>query len=339
MKFIKIASVAAAVVIAAALSAHFTKNYVAEVSSREKSLAEVIMGNAAAQELEAEAARAEQALGTTVTAVTTVTTTATTTTTAPITTTTPAPVTTTEAIPVAVTVTDVPVTTTSAPAPSITTDYQIGGLINTSTPAPSFKTIITLTADEQAKLTRYLIDHYFLDGFVFAAAETDPELKERKHAAAEMESAAVQTVNMVLSSLDLSNPTDLLNLDYDSIIKKVSDIKSGFDANYGSKNFDDPALKALYDGSILYFDNLSASLGRIKTAADNYKSSTNPIFAAGLALSAVTNTLLPEAMAVLESSFALVEASQPIFLENTTGYQLLTRDEVKEILKNPGYIL
>jgi hypothetical protein len=184
-----------------------------------------------------------------------------------------------------------------------------------------------------------LIDHYFLDGFIYAQNETNPDVAARKYAAAEMESAAVQTVNMLMSTLSISNPMQILNADFDELIKKVADVKAGFIANYGKQEFTDVQLRKLYDGSLVYFDKLETSLGKISIAAKNVKESENALLAAGLAAKALSDTIIPEAMNVLEGSFDLVEASQPIFLENTVGHTLLTRDEVSLILSNPAYVL
>ncbi|MDR0944286.1 MAG: hypothetical protein LBM41_07125 [Ruminococcus sp.] len=328
MKIFKIASVAAAVIFCAAISAHFTRAYVIEVREREKTLAEIILANEAAAALEEEAKKVEESLGTTVTAITT---TEATTTTAENTTVTTAQ---TTAVPADVTVTDVAVTT----AP-IVTDYKVGGLIDINNPPETTMSIISLTAEQQEFLNTYLIEHYFLDGFIFAANETNPEVRERKYAAAEMESAAVQTVNMLMQAINLSNPMQMLNADFGELLSKVADIKAGFAANYGKEEITDPALKELYEGSLSYFDQLESSLTKISAAAKNVNESENALLAAGLAAKALSETIIPEAMNVLEGSFDLVEASQPIFLENTTGHTILTRDEVSAILSNPAYVI
>jgi hypothetical protein len=334
MKIIKIVSVAAAVAVCAVLSAHFTREFVTEVHDREKSLAEIILANEAARALEEEAKRVEESLGTTVTTIAAtepiVTTTAETTAVE----TTAVTTAVTTVVPAEAEVTDVAITT----AP-IVTDYTVGGLIDLANPPETTMSIIALTPEEQEFLNTYLIEHYFLDGFVWAAAETNPEVSVRKFAAAEMESAAVQTVNMLMQTINLSNPILMLDADFAELMKKVTDIKAGFIANYGKESFSDPQLQKLYDGTLSYFDQLENSLGKIGAAAKNVKESTNALLAAGLAAKALSETIIPEAMNVLEGSFDLVEASQPIFLENTTGHRILTREEVSAILSNPAYVL
>jgi hypothetical protein len=317
MKFLKLTAVAAAVAVSAVLSAHFTREYVGEVKEREKSLAEIILGNEAASALDGEADRLEEELQTSVTEITT---------TLP------------EVIPANTELTEITIDITTSIEESqeeIVTDYQIGGLIDLENPPEVPMSILSLTEQQQEYLGNYLIEHYFLDGFIFAQNEKNPAVHERKYAAAQMESAAVQTVNMVMQTIDLSNPMNIFNADFDSLIKKVTDIRTGFIANYGK----DTDNGEMYDGSITYFDNLLASLEKINTAAKAYKNSSNAFLAASLAAKSLTDTIIPEAMNILEGSFDLVEASQPIYLENTVGHTLLTREEVKAILTNPAYII
>jgi hypothetical protein len=328
MKLIKFTIVGAAVIAAAIGSVYFTKDYVTKTAEREKTLAEMIMQNEAAQAFEAQAKAVEESAKAEITEVTAITPAA-------------ATVTVPKTTPATTVTTTAPITssqTTATTAPIIT-DYKVGGLIDTANPPKTVKSITTLTADEQARLQAYLIEHYFLDGFIYAGEEQNPNLRERKFAAAEMESAAIQTVQLLLSSIDLGSPTNIINTDFDALTVKVQDIKKGFAANYGSKNYDDPAITALYNSSIAYFDRLEAALGKFKQVQTDYNNSTNAFMAAALISKAFSDTLLPEIMGVLESSFDLVESTQPVFLENTTGHTILTRDEVRAIIANPAYVL
>jgi hypothetical protein len=327
MKLIKLTVFGAVVIAAAFGSVHFTKDYVYKTAEREKTLAEMILQNSAAQAFEEQAKAALEESGGKVTDITAITQAAATATVPKTTTTTTA--TTTTAI----------TTSETAATVKIVTDYKVGGLIDTSNPPQPAKSITMLTAAERDRLSAYLIEHYFLDGFIFAENEQNPELKEKKLAAAEMESASIQTVQLLMSSIDLSSPTQILSTDFGALTKKINDIKKGFAANYGGKTYDDPQMQALYDGTIAYFGRLEAALEKFSQVQTDYNNSTNALMAAALMTKAFSETLLPEVMAVLESSFDLVEASQPIFLENTTGHTILTRDEVRAIIANPGYVV
>jgi hypothetical protein len=328
MKLIKFTVVGAAVIAAALGSVYFTKDYVTKTAEREKTLAEMMLQNEAAIAFESQAAAVEETAKAEITEVTAITQAAATATTVPKTTT-------------ATTTTEAPATATetSATTAPIITDYKIGGLIDTANPPKALKSITTLTSDEQTRLQAYLIEHYFLDGFIYAENEQNPVLRERKLAAAEMESAAIQTVQLLLSSIDLGSPTNIINTDFSALTVKVQDIKKGFAANYGGKNYEDPAMTELYNSSIAYFDRLEAALAKFKQVQTDYNNSTNAFMAAALISKAFSDTLLPEIMGVLESSFDLVESSQPVFLENTTGHTLLTRDEVRAIIANPAYVV
>jgi hypothetical protein len=325
MKLIRFTIFGAVVAAAACGSVYFTKDYVTKTAEREKSLAEMIIQNSAAQAFEEQVKTALESSGGKVTDVTPVTQAAATVTVpkTSITTTAPPPKT----------------AQTTAETEKIVTDYKVGGLIDTANPPQPAKSITSLTASERERLTAYLIEHYFLDGFIFAENEQNPELRAKKFAAAEMESASIQTVQLLMSSVDLTSPTKILSTDFGALAIKVSDIKKGFAANYGGKTFDDPQIKALYDGTIAYFGRLEAALEKFSQVQTDYNNSANALMAATLMTKAFSETLLPEVMAVLESSFDLVEASQPIFLENTTGHTILTRDEVRAIIANPGYVV
>ncbi|MDR0946543.1 MAG: hypothetical protein LBM87_02180 [Ruminococcus sp.] len=329
MKIIKFICVAASLVICTAAAIHFTKTHIEAEQTREKTLAELIIGGQAAQGFEEAVKEVEEAIGTTAVEPTT---TAITTTTVPTTTTV-----TTTTIP-ETEATEVAATATEIPKAEIVTEYTVGGLIDLNTKPEKTMTILTLTSDQRAFLQEYMIEHYFLNGFAFVSDEKIPEIKERKNAAAEMESAAIQTVNMLTGMIDLNNPMNILDVDFDEFIKKIEDIENGFEANYGNTDFSDDNYDKLKDGSLKYFAQLKTSLGEFKEVADAYHNSSNAFLAMGLLTRALTETVIPELMNVLESSFDLVESSQPIFLENTQGHTILTRDEVKAILQNPGYI-
>ncbi|MDR0992059.1 MAG: hypothetical protein LBL87_04060 [Ruminococcus sp.] len=328
MKLLKFTAVGAVVIAAAFGSIYFTKDYVTKTAEREKTLAEIIMQNSAGEAFESQAQAVIDNSGGQVTEVTAIT----------------------QATPAAATATVTKPTTTgttvseisessAAATEKIVTEYKIGGLIDTANPPQPAKSITSLTPTERERLSAYLIEHYFLDGFIYAENEQNPELKAKKLAAAEMESASIQTVQLLMSAIDLSSPTQILSTDFGALSKKVEDIKKGFAANYGGKTFNDPQMQALYDGTIEYFGRLEAALGRFSQVQADYNNSSNALMAAALMTKAFSETLLPEVMNVLESSFDLVEASQPIFLENTTGHTILTRDEVRAIIGNPGYVV
>lgn len=185
MKILKILIILAFGAISLFCAVYFTDAYVAEVSEREKTLAEIIMENQLEAELNKAQEQAQQELGEAL--VTTVMETK------PVTKETTPPVTTTTATTTTTITTTPPViTTTEPPEEEIITEFTRGGILPDSSEGIGFKTIFSLTPDEQNRLTRFLIDRYFLDGDVYVGNETRDELKEKKAVANLMEKSAIK---------------------------------------------------------------------------------------------------------------------------------------------------
>ncbi len=195
-----------------------------------------------------------------------------------------------------------------------------------------------LTAAEQEKVVNFLIDHYFLDGFRYAEAETRPELREKKLLAAEMESSVVQSLNMVMDAVNVSDISAMLNADFGALKTEAESLRNDFAENYRGAGQYGEQFAALYEDSLKYFDRLILALGNVEETARQYSEAANPLLALGLLTSGLNNVIIPEIMGVLEQSFDLVETSQEIFLEGTTGTRLLTRDEVRDIITNPALV-
>lgn len=348
MKIIKMLIILAVGAVCLFAAVHFTGAYVAEVSAKDKTLAEVIIQN----QLEAELNKAEEqakeelgeALVTTVletkpvTTTTTTITTTTVTTTTPVTTATEAATTTTATTTATVTTAEV-TTTTTPPEEEIITEFTRGGVLPTDRKGIPFKTIFTLTEGEQLRFTQFLVDRYFLNGDMYVEAETRPALKEKKSLANEMQKCSVAALNLIMEKVNLSDVTTVLTVDYAPIGAEIRSMRSDFETKYKDAYKNGEQFGKLYDNSLLYFDRMITAVDKLQKSAKEYSESTN-IFFAGLVLAkAVEGVIVPEIMAVLEQSFDLVEITQDIFLEGTQGTRLLSRDEVSEVITNPALIL
>ncbi len=223
-------------------------------------------------------------------------------------------------------------------ADKIITDYTRGGILPADRSGIPIKTMFGLTAAEQEKVVNFLIDHYFLDGFRYAEAETRPELREKKLLAAEMESSVVQSLNMVMDAVNVSDISAMLNADFGALKTEAESLRNDFAENYRGAGQYGEQFAALYEDSLKYFDRLILALGNVEETARQYSEAANPLLALGLLTSGLNNVIIPEIMGVLEQSFDLVETSQEIFLEGTTGTRLLTRDEVRDIITNPALV-
>ncbi len=226
--------------------------------------------------------------------------------------------------------------TETSPADEIITEFTRGGLLPEDRSGVPIRTMFGLSRDEQEQVMDFLIEHYFLDGFKYAEEETRPELKEKKLLAAQMESSAVKSLNLILGSVSGGDVSDLLTADYGKLKADAEAIREDFKNEYGGAEQYGEQYAALYEDSLKYFDRLIEALEKMEDTARQYNEAANPLLALGLLTSSVNNVILPEIMAVLEQSFDLVETSQEIFLEGTQGTKLLSRDEVRDIIENPA---
>ncbi|MBQ8786847.1 MAG: hypothetical protein IJZ61_04335 [Oscillospiraceae bacterium] len=344
MKTIKIIAILIVGTISVLLASHFTEKYVAEAAVKDKTLAEAIVQGQLQAEIEKAEEQAKEQLGDklAVTDVelkgqeTAVTTAPSVPETEPIVLTT---------IPTVTFPTEPPETESETAAVTeeipeeIITDFTRGGLLPTDRSGVPIKTMFTLSADEQQRVTKFLIDHYFLNGNVYIKQETRPELKEKKQLANDMESSVIKSLNMVLDSVNMSDITSLMTADYGKLRDDITAIRDDFKKKYKSADKYGEEFGAMYEDSLSYFNRLIEALGKLDEAADEYAKTTNPILAVGLLASTLDDVVIPEIMAVLEQSFDLVETSQEIFLEGTQGTKLLTREEVKDIIINPALVL
>ncbi len=339
MRILKIIIILAVGALSLFAAVYFTELYVSEVNAKDKTLAQVIIQN----QLEAEMNKAEEqakeelgeALVTTVMETKPVTTTTTTTAAATtVTTTTPATTTTTTTTTKASSA-----VTTTPPEEEIITEFTRGGVLPTDRWGIPIKTIFTLTESEQLRFTTFLVEHYFLNGDIYVEAETRPALKEKKAIANEMEKSAISALNLVMESVNLSDVTTVLTVDYESIGKEITAIRDDFRAKYKDASKYGDSFGKLYDESLSFMDRLIQAVERLKKSSDEYKNSTNAFLAAVVLARAVEDVIIPEIMAVLEQSFDLVEITQDIFLEGTQGARLLSRDEVSDAITNPALVL
>ena len=351
VNILKICAIIAAGAISVSAAARFTEKYAAEAASHEKTLAEAVMQNQLQAELkkaEEQAVKELEEHGQTL--VTTVLETKPTVTEPPAETT------------VHETSTEPALTETTVPEPEITetftetaasvpetepevkedeiiTEFTRGGLLPTDRKGLPVRSMFLLSSDQQTKVIDFLVDHYFLDGYKYSNAETRPELKEKKKLAADMESGVVGSLNLVMGSMNFNDITSVLSTDYSSMADDIRTTKKEFEETYKDAYKYGDHFADLYDNSLSYFDRLIKALEKLDDTARQYRQATNPLLALGLLTNSIDNVIIPEILGVLEESFGLVEASQEIFLEGTSGTQLLTREEVTDIILNPALVL
>ncbi len=342
MKIIKIVAVFLVCTLSLCGAVYFTDSYVSEVSAREKTLAEVILGNQLQEQIKDAEEKAKEELGEAL--VTTVLETK-------------PPETSPEATTAVTTAPLVTVqssTSTTRPPDGgrplgeyiserleeqIVTEFTRGGILPTDRSGIGFKTIFTISADEQKRVARFLIDHYFLDGVIYIEKETNPILKERKQLANDMESSAIHALNLILGSINTTDITSIMTADYDSLSKELVSTRDNFKEKYKDAYKNGEEFGRLYDECLLLLGRIVSAVDRLKVVSDEYKATTNVVLSAILLASAIDEVIIPEIMNVLEQSFGVVEITQEIYLQGTQGTKLLSRDEVRDIVENPALIL
>lgn len=221
----------------------------------------------------------------------------------------------------------------------IITEFTRGGLLPADRTGIPVRTMFGLSADEQKKVIDFLIDHYFLNGYKYSREEIRPEQKEKKKLGAEMESGVIDTLNIVMNSIDMSDVSTIMGVDYGAIANETKAIRDEFSEKYKNVNEYGDVFGTLYEASMKYYDRLIVAFGKLEKVVLEYNNASNPLLAIGLITSSLNDVIIPEIMAVLEQSFYLIETSHEIFLEGTQGTILLTRDEVKDIIMNPALVL
>ena len=178
MKIIKIILILAVGAASVFTAVHFTKDYVSEAAAHEKTLAEAILKSQLEAEIKKAEEKAAQELGEAL--VTTVVTTLPPETEPPVTETTPEETTITTTSPPPP---ETEISETTEPVEEIITEFTRGNILPADRTGITVKTMFALTADEQQRLTRFLVEHYFLDGEIYVKNETRPMLKEKKQLA------------------------------------------------------------------------------------------------------------------------------------------------------------
>ena len=336
MKILKIAAILIVGALSLFAAVYLTRNYVTEAAQREKTLAEALLQNQIKQEIQKAEDKAKEEIGDAL--VTTV-----------VTTRPPEPVIVPETEPAPESVepvvtaepTEEPQETAEQQLPKeeIVTEFTRGGILSTDRTNIPSRSMLSLTPSELERVTNFLIDHYFLDGRVYVGAETRPHLKTKKQLAYDMEQGAIKAVNMIYKNIDISDITSVMRVDYDALRQEIMRLRDEFKKEYRDCRVHGRQFGELYDGCLAYYERLILAMSRLDEVAKEYSSSTNPILAAALMMTKLDDVIIPEVMAVLESSFDLIEASQDIFLEGTQGTRLLSRQEVTDIIVNPALIL
>lgn len=186
--------------------------------------------------------------------------------------------------------------------------------------------------DDKAKneIVQYLIDNYFLDGYVYCQNETNEERLARKQLACSMEYYMLSSANELykvigmLQQLNLDGAGDIL----DNIKEQKDEFIEAFsDVSQNGKEFDE-----IYINIVQYFDKCTDTLEILKKTADELNNSPNKFLSLTMILTSINNDIIPKFIDIIDSACDLQEKINAIYLEGIEGKKLLSKDEVLGIV-------
>ncbi|WP_409969531.1 hypothetical protein RFF05_06365 [Bengtsoniella intestinalis] len=169
----------------------------------------------------------------------------------------------------------------------------------------------------------YLIAHYFLNGYDYAAAEADPTLKAEKELACAMEAYVIDTVETLTGLTDVLSSLDLVQTQ--AIHTEMLALQSEFQATYGDLA-GDAKFGAIYDATDNYFTQATALTAIAVTLLSDMTASTNSILALSVLFKEVDNQLYPQIDVVLDAVFTMKELTNAIYLQNTNATMISKED-------------
>lgn len=177
----------------------------------------------------------------------------------------------------------------------------------------------------------YLVENYFLNGYVYSANETNPELKTKKVLACEMEAYVVESLHIMIELLDMFTTMNFEGTE--EIIQNVTEFSAKFKEKYINIQEYGQDFVDIYNFINQYFEKSLLALNKINDTITIMNDSPNKVLAMTVVLASLDKEIMPALKDILNSSFDLKEKTNSIYLEGIEGVQLLTKEDVKEILK------
>ncbi len=193
-----------------------------------------------------------------------------------------------------------------------------------------------LDVSEIEDVEGYLIANYFLNGYDYAEAETDPTLKAQKELACAMEAYAVDTIDEltglsnVMSSMELTQAQEI----YNAMVAG----KAEFQEAYGYLE-QDATFGPIYSAIVNYFDQAIALAALAVSLLEQVKASTNALLALSTLLKAVDAQLMPQIDEVLNAVFEMKELTNAVYLQGTDGVILTKTDAQVLVTQLEGLFL
>lgn len=198
-------------------------------------------------------------------------------------------------------------------------------------------TYYALTKEDITYIGEYLVDHYFLFGYEYYQAETDPVRYARKKLASDMEDHVIGSIG---DSLTLLRDMKSLNsATLTPLAENAHLLAAQFKETYKDVSSQGEEFARIYESVNSFMDTYLATLNKAEETFKMLEETTNKALVLPMLLKSMNQDLLPSVKDVLNEGFALKEQTNKIYIEGLEADFLITPEEVMDIIENPYSIL
>ncbi len=191
-----------------------------------------------------------------------------------------------------------------------------------------------ITTNSIYEMGEYLIQNYFLEGYIYAERETDPILKERKSLVNNMEIYVIKTLNVLINNIE-----NLKDLDFGGVREDTETMFDEFVATFNTIDVQsDEQLAPIYEGICLYFEHYIYMADIIDETVSGIKETTNPALIFTLILKQINQDILPGIKEIFDVAIQLKDSINEVYVEGVDDIELLSSQEVIEVILNPTKI-
>lgn len=198
-------------------------------------------------------------------------------------------------------------------------------------------TYYALTKEDITYIGEYLVDHYFLFGYEYYQAETDPVRYARKKLASDMEDHVIGSIGdsfTLLRDMKSLNSATLTPLAENAHL-----LAAQFKETYKDVASQGEEFARIYESVNSFMDTYLATLNKAEETFKMLEETTNKALVLPMLLKSMNQDLLPSVKDVLNEGFALKEQTNKIYIEGLEADFLITPEEVMDIIENPYSIL
>lgn len=198
-------------------------------------------------------------------------------------------------------------------------------------------TYYALTKEDITYIGEYLVDHYFLFGYEYYQAETDPVRYARKKLASDMEDHVIGSIGESFTLL--RNMKSLNSATLTPLAENAHLLAAQFKETYKDVASQGEEFARIYESVNSFMDTYLDTLNKAEETFKMLEETTNKALVLPMLLKSMNQDLLPSVKDVLNEGFALKEQTNKIYIEGLEADFLITPEEVMDIIENPYSVL